>query len=126
MTGTERRVDATGPRLSRMDRRRMLAFVPAALLAAAGAGRSADAASVEAQCAAFMPDPDCWSEDLRLARLWQCGQSDCPGYFYNPLVGEWTQDIPARTAFEDLPRDFWCPACGAEIEAFVLYRDLAA
>jgi rubredoxin len=61
-----------------------------------------------------------------LARLWRCAQSDCPGYVYNPLVGEWTQDIPARTAFEDLPADFFCPACGAEREAFRLERDLAA
>ena len=126
MTETERPVKAAGPRLSRMNRRRMLAFVPAALVAAAQSVRPAGAGLVEADCAAFMPDPDCWADDARLARLWQCGQSDCPGYFYNPLVGEWTQDIPARTAFEDLPADFFCPACGAEIEAFVLYRDLAA
>lgn len=126
MTETEHPVEPSALGPIRIDRRSMLAFVPAALMAAAGARRSAYARSVEAQCAAFVPDPDCWAEDVRLARLWQCGQSDCPGYFYNPLVGEWTQDIPAGTAFEDLPADFWCPGCGAGLEAFVLYRDLAA
>lgn len=60
--------------------------------------------------------------DPRLAELWRCGAPDCPGYTYDPLAGEPEQDIPARTAFQDLPWDFACPRCGAATEEFRLLR----
>ena len=106
----------------RLGRRRFLCFVPAACVAAkTGAGRA------EApDCFAFPPDPVCWAADDRLARVWRCSDSDCPGYDYDPLRGEYTQDIAPGTAFEELPRGFYCPSCGAEKSAFVLFRDRAA
>lgn len=35
------------------------------------------------------------------------------GYVYDPAVGDPDGGIPAGTAFEDLPDDWECPACGA-------------
>lgn len=40
------------------------------------------------------------------------------GYEYDPAVGDETQNVPANTAFEDLPDDWVCPVCGAEKELF--------
>jgi|GEM_PF-544409 len=107
-------------------RRRFLRAVPAACVAAAGgtvATRAAVTAAAEIDCFAYPPDPACWADDPRLAKVWVCGQTDCPGYYYDPLRGEHTQNIPPGTAFEDLPDDFYCPACGAEKSFFRLARD---
>ncbi len=38
------------------------------------------------------------------------------GYIYDPAVGE--GDIPAGTAFEDLPEDWVCPECGVGKDQF--------
>ena len=95
-------------------RRRFLQAVPTAWAAAA-----------EPDCFAYPPDPACWADDRRLAKIWRCGNSDCPGYSYDPLRGEHTQDIPPGTAFEDLPDDFHCPACGADKSFFRLSHDRA-
>ena len=109
--------------IDRLGRRQFLCFVPAGCVAVAVApGR----ATTAPDCFAYPPDAACWAEDERLARVWQCGQSDCPGYLYDPLRGEHTQEIEPGTAFEALPRDFYCPACGAEKTAFVLFKDRAA
>lgn len=40
------------------------------------------------------------------------------GHEYNPAKGEAAQDIPAGTAFEQLPADWVCPVCGAEKRLF--------
>jgi rubredoxin len=40
------------------------------------------------------------------------------GYVYDPEKGDADSGIPAGTAFEDLPRDWCCPVCGAEKDAF--------
>jgi len=40
------------------------------------------------------------------------------GYVYDPEVGDPDNDIPAGTAFEDLPEDWVCPLCGAGKELF--------
>jgi rubredoxin len=40
------------------------------------------------------------------------------GYVYDPAVGDPDNDIPAGTAFEDLPGDYECPVCGAGKEDF--------
>lgn len=41
------------------------------------------------------------------------------GYVYDPEVGDLDHDIPAGTAFEDLPDDWVCPWCGLGKEVFV-------
>ncbi len=46
---------------------------------------------------------------------WQC--TVC-GYIYDPAAGDPDGDIPARTAFEDLPDDWVCPECGAGKDMF--------
>ena len=40
------------------------------------------------------------------------------GYVYDPAVGDLDNDIPAGTAFEDLPEDWVCPMCGLDKSAF--------
>ena len=41
---------------------------------------------------------------------WRC--IPC-GYEYDPAQGDPEANIPAGTAFEDLPEDWVCPLCGA-------------
>lgn len=44
---------------------------------------------------------------------------ECPcGYVYDPAIGDPDHNIPAGTAFEDLPDDWVCPKCEAEKEFF--------
>ena len=44
---------------------------------------------------------------------------ECPcGYIYDPMEGDIANNIPAETAFEDLPDEWVCPLCGAEKEYF--------
>jgi rubredoxin len=40
------------------------------------------------------------------------------GYIYDPQNGDPTNNIPANTAFEDLPEGWVCPVCGAGVENF--------
>lgn len=40
------------------------------------------------------------------------------GYVYDPKVGDPDSDIPAGTAFEDLPDDWVCPDCGVGKDEF--------
>ncbi|MDJ0576707.1 MAG: rubredoxin [Xenococcaceae cyanobacterium MO_234.B1] len=40
------------------------------------------------------------------------------GYEYDPEEGDPDNDIEPGTAFEDLPEDWTCPACGAEKSDF--------
>jgi len=47
---------------------------------------------------------------------WEC--TVC-GYVYNPEIGDPTQNIPAGTAFEQLPEKWNCPACGAPKNQFI-------
>ena len=42
------------------------------------------------------------------------------GYIYDPEEGDPDADIPAGTAFDDLPDDWVCPVCGAPREEFSL------
>jgi rubredoxin len=46
---------------------------------------------------------------------YQCGIC---GYLYEPSNGDPEGNIPANTAFEDLPGDWVCPICGAGKEQF--------
>jgi len=45
------------------------------------------------------------------------------GYIYNPQVGDPDGDIPAGTAFEDLPDDWVCPDCGVGKDEFEPIED---
>ncbi|MBU1243391.1 rubredoxin [Myxococcota bacterium] len=40
------------------------------------------------------------------------------GYVYDPANGDSENDIPAGTAFEDLPADWRCPVCGVSKDHF--------
>lgn len=41
------------------------------------------------------------------------------GYIYDPAAGDPENGINPGTAFEDLPDDWVCPACGAPKSMFV-------
>jgi rubredoxin len=43
---------------------------------------------------------------------------DICGYVYDPDMGDDSADIPAGTAFDDLPDDYECPVCAAEKDDF--------
>jgi len=43
-------------------------------------------------------------------------------YIYDPDKGDTRADIPAGTAFEDLPIDWTCPSCGAAKSKFKISR----
>ncbi|MEW6170152.1 MAG: rubredoxin [Candidatus Omnitrophota bacterium] len=40
------------------------------------------------------------------------------GYIYDPAVGDATTNIPAGTAFENLPATWVCPECGVGKDSF--------
>ena len=40
------------------------------------------------------------------------------GYVYDPAKGDPESNIPAGTAFADLPDDWSCPVCGATKDQF--------
>jgi rubredoxin len=44
---------------------------------------------------------------------WRCTVCD---YIYDPAVGD--DEIPAGTAFEDIPEDWVCPDCGVGKDFF--------
>jgi len=46
---------------------------------------------------------------------WEC--TVC-GYIYDSAVGDPTTEVEPGTAFEDLPKDWTCPECGAAKELF--------
>ena len=46
---------------------------------------------------------------------WEC--TVC-GYIYEPSVGDPPTDVPAGTAFGDLPDGWMCPDCGATKDLF--------
>ena len=46
---------------------------------------------------------------------WEC--IAC-GYIYDPAAGDSDSGIAPGTAFEDLPDDWVCPACGAGKDKF--------
>jgi rubredoxin len=43
---------------------------------------------------------------------------DLCGYVYDPAEGDAENNIPAGTAFADLPADWTCPLCGAGKDDF--------
>jgi rubredoxin len=46
---------------------------------------------------------------------WEC--TVC-GYTYDPEIGDPEHNIPAGTAFEQLPENWVCPVCGAPKSQF--------
>jgi rubredoxin len=46
---------------------------------------------------------------------WRCTLCD---YIYDPEVGDPEAGVEPGTAFEDLPDDWVCPDCGAEVDDF--------
>jgi len=51
---------------------------------------------------------------------WQCKRCD---YVYDPNVGDPENEIEAGTDFEDLPKKWVCPECGAPKKRFVPYDE---
>ncbi len=51
------------------------------------------------------------------ATLWIC--ESC-GFIYDPAIGDPDGGIPPGTAFEDIPKDWFCPVCGARTTDFRL------
>jgi len=43
-------------------------------------------------------------------------------YIYDPAVGDPENDVDPGTAFEDLPDDWVCPDCGADVDEFEVYE----
>jgi rubredoxin len=52
-------------------------------------------------------------------RQWIC--ESC-GFIYDPTEGDPDGGIPAGTAFEDIPADWYCPVCGARKADFSPYE----
>ena len=51
---------------------------------------------------------------------WQC--KNC-GYIYDPQLGDPDNDIEPETDFEDLPKKWVCPDCGAKKGRFDMYEE---
>ena len=49
--------------------------------------------------------------------MYQCQVSNC-GYIYDPDKGNAKTNIPAGTAFHDIPDDWQCPHCGSSKKSF--------
>ena len=60
------------------------------------------------------------SEATKEATLWIC--ESC-GFVYDPAEGDPDGGIPAGTAFEDIPDDWFCPVCGARKTDFEPYEE---
>ena len=53
--------------------------------------------------------------DAATKKLYIC--TSC-GFIYDPDEGDPDGGIPAGTAFEDIPSDWFCPVCGARKQDF--------
>jgi rubredoxin len=54
------------------------------------------------------------------AQKWIC--ESC-GFIYDPAEGDPDGGIPAGTAFEEIPGDWFCPVCGARKADFTPYDE---
>jgi rubredoxin len=62
-----------------------------------------------------------WAEnEVTAMDLYAC---DLCGYYYDPECGDEENHIYAGTAFEHLPSDWICPACGASKDEFCKLDD---
>ncbi len=52
----------------------------------------------------------------------------CPlcGYTYNPEFGDPDNGIDAGTTVDALPMDWFCPACGIDVDGFTGKKGLSA
>ncbi|MBK5117264.1 MAG: rubredoxin [Thermoleophilia bacterium] len=58
--------------------------------------------------------------DSDTTKMWIC--TSC-GYVYDPEEGDPDGGIPAGTAFEKIPDDWFCPVCGARKADFEPYDE---
>jgi rubredoxin len=49
--------------------------------------------------------------------MWQCQTSNC-GYIYDPDRGDRRGKISKGTLFQNLPKEWECPVCGASRKSF--------
>ncbi|WP_027188819.1 rubredoxin [Desulfovibrio cuneatus] len=49
--------------------------------------------------------------------MWRCPVANC-GYIYDPDRGDRKGKVPKGVKFEDLPKDWKCPVCGASPSKF--------
>jgi len=47
-------------------------------------------------------------------------QCDCCGHVYDKDEGDAKNNIPAGTAWKDVPADYRCPECGAGKDTFII------
>jgi rubredoxin len=52
---------------------------------------------------------------------WQCTRCE---YIYDPFIGDPDNGVQGDTSFEDLPKDWICPDCGAKKSKFQPYEEL--
>lgn len=55
-------------------------------------------------------------KEVQITEAYQC--KNCLTV-YDPIYGDQTQNIPAETSFEELPKDYLCPVCDAPKTDFV-------
>ena len=65
----------------------------------------------------LLPSPNMTTSTVQ---KWIC--ESC-GFIYDPAEGDPDGGIPAGTAFEDIPGDWYCPVCGARKADFSPYLD---
>ena len=51
---------------------------------------------------------------------WVC---EVCGWVYDPAIGDPDSGIEAGTAFDDIPGDWICPACGVTKDSFTKVED---
>ncbi len=51
---------------------------------------------------------------------------DTCGAIYDEALGDPKRKVPAGTAFQDLPRHYACPLCGAHKDSFLVAEQQAA
>ena len=47
-------------------------------------------------------------------------QCDCCGHVYDKDEGDPKNNVPAGTAWKDVPADYNCPECGSGKETFII------
>ena len=52
--------------------------------------------------------------------MWKCRRC---GYVYDPQMGDPDNDVEEGTLFEDLPKTWVCPECGARKAKFEPYEE---
>ena len=58
----------------------------------------------------------CIEEVITMERM----QCDCCGHVYDKDEGDAKNNIPAGTAWKDVPADYKCPDCGSGKDTFII------